>query len=403
MNTQRRHFSGFSLLELFVVVVIIAILAGLIIPMIGAASRKAMDKSCQNKGKQIASVISIYSVSNKGFTPSDAESYVKLMGFKLRTDYGYFWCDPPGNPNCPYDPREAPNLWANEADSPSYRYASKLDDLSCPIDSTPVKTKHIVPSSYQLLMAGENLMDVEDRSKRLLIRELGSRHADSSSKNGPGKEKTYHVVFADGHAEPATQTEYLPGLAVACWQFSDDTRWGKVKDDSIQDLPHFTTVWSKSLTESRFNFLTQVGDWVNMDSATGLPIPDKPDNFMIRMDGFIEFPTSGTWRFVAMAVEKIYLWIDLDEDGNLDSIEIQERTNIGNLTNMITLNGVQAGKKYPFLLCYREQTGKQYFNLFWSDHNETGLARMKKTIVPLSALSFKAAQIKEQDDQTKLF
>jgi len=47
MNTQRRHFSGFSLLELFVVVVIIAILAGLIIPMIGAASRKAMDKSGQ--------------------------------------------------------------------------------------------------------------------------------------------------------------------------------------------------------------------------------------------------------------------------------------------------------------------------------------------------------------------
>ncbi|MDA0838609.1 MAG: prepilin-type N-terminal cleavage/methylation domain-containing protein [Planctomycetota bacterium] len=403
MNSQDRKFSGFSLLELLVVVVIIIILAGLIVPMIGAASRRAMDQSCQNQGKQIASVVSIYSVSSKGFTPSDADYYVKLVGLKLRTEYGYFWCDPPGSPSCPYDPREAPDLWAKDGTSPSYRYASKLGDLTCPIDATPMKTKHIVPSSYQLLMTGENLMDVEDLSKRLLVRELGSRHEDQGSDANPGGGKTYHVVFADGHAELATRTEYLPGLAVACWQFSDNTRWSKVKDNTIQDLPHFTTVWSKSLTESRFDFLPQVGTWVNTDPATGAQIPDKPDNLMIRMDGFIEFPSPGTWRFVAMAVEKIYLWIDLNENGIPDGSESQERTNIGNLTNMITLNGIQTGKKYPFLLCYREQTGKQYFNLFWSNDNETNLARMKKTILPVAALSFKAAQIKDQDDPGKLY
>jgi prepilin-type N-terminal cleavage/methylation domain-containing protein len=80
IEKPRRSCQGFTLIELLTVIAIIAILAAILIPVVGSVREQARGAVCRSNLRQIGLAIQMYSLDHNGFTPPPATATASTTG-----------------------------------------------------------------------------------------------------------------------------------------------------------------------------------------------------------------------------------------------------------------------------------------------------------------------------------
>ena len=83
-SNKTSRAKGFTLLELLVVIAIIAILAGLLLPVLSRSKQKAQGVSCLNNGRQLMLALTMYTGDFKDLFPPNPDD--------ANTTPGHNWC-----------------------------------------------------------------------------------------------------------------------------------------------------------------------------------------------------------------------------------------------------------------------------------------------------------------------
>ena len=73
---------AFTLIELLVVITIVALLVGILLPVLGSARRAAQQTACANNARQVGLSMAQYATDNKSFYPWLPQSPSSLTQFR---------------------------------------------------------------------------------------------------------------------------------------------------------------------------------------------------------------------------------------------------------------------------------------------------------------------------------
>lgn len=207
MNNQRNDArrSGFTLVELLVVITIIAAIAGLTIPAVGVVIKSVRQSAMKAEISNIEQGIDAYNNKYNDYPPDFSDwNIVKRHYLKIFPDIAnselnllFALCDtfpdndptavPPTSPAPTYDPfvmdRAEALVWSlgGFSSDPQYPFTGSGGPLELPpsiiIDGTPTPTNPAIASHYQY-RAIRNAPFIDFEPKRLLLR-------STSSTNGP--------------------------------------------------------------------------------------------------------------------------------------------------------------------------------------------------------------------------
>jgi prepilin-type N-terminal cleavage/methylation domain-containing protein/prepilin-type processing-associated H-X9-DG protein len=234
-KASRRKKEGFTLIELLVVMAIIAILATLLLPVLGRSKESAKAAKCVSNLRQFCLSAQMYWEDNNGqnFAYQDAATNNGNI-------YWFGWIGNGPEKTRAFDPTPAalyPYMGAGVDLCPSFNYSSsqfKLKasvptcDYGCnlylsPLDQPPLNMKDICQPSALALLADSaqvNTFEKPASPKNPMFEEWYYINQDSDEPNGQFRhDQRANAVFCDGHTErepmvPGSLDQRLPAQLI---------------------------------------------------------------------------------------------------------------------------------------------------------------------------------------------
>ena len=350
---QKLRGRGFTLIELMVVVVVIAILAALLVPALQSAQNKSLQLQCSAKMRAIGSNIRTYSTSWGGWTYPYHAYYIKLAGYPLKDDNNSYDLGKEGS-------------GANITQDPDFNAdASKqVKDFRCNADPDATSiARHEYPISYSVLglFLGGNVMAYTGALERAIVLVEDRQNHPV----GAGKPER-NVLYGDLHVKAGFSRQFAQGLQCRFFVGTNYTAaiGPEVGGGIGQRLAD--TIWSYTLKSGGAN------QKINFSNKRVVIAPCWPGmyvsqyqnhNYTVRLDGYLTFPEPGQWQFdVKMHKrDRMWFWVDLNEDGQNspdEELEVDnDRNTMGPYKDWLSIKNPNL---YATLIMQVPKGGKRY-------------------------------------------
>lgn len=201
--------SGFSLIELLTVILVISVLSGILIPTLIKAKNSANSAKCTNQLRQLGAALFLYTQDNDNLLPPVASAT--------------------GGNSDRWARHIMPYLGSAELGSSDGNNQAKIIEyFQCPLDDVPRGDKGAAPCSYGLsfqVQSGDlsgtsppvSILKIVDPAKTILIgdRWIAANTVNFSVGIDRGRSGNFHFgtqsnyLFADGHVESLPRENFL--------------------------------------------------------------------------------------------------------------------------------------------------------------------------------------------------
>jgi prepilin-type N-terminal cleavage/methylation domain-containing protein/prepilin-type processing-associated H-X9-DG protein len=198
--------TGFTLIEVLVVIAIIAVLASIIFPVFSSARAKARSTRCVANLKQIGLAVEMYATDYDELYPlakDPADEFCPGM-----------WDDfPHWQVWIPYMPRlhDALDPYVRNRElwhCPSDRGFTEIEDSNLPLDATPTSFAAFGTSYHYRTEVAFSMIPVGSMSDPAKINLIFDGHGSWHGRSSKRSRKRWNILYADGHAKTANFSQW---------------------------------------------------------------------------------------------------------------------------------------------------------------------------------------------------